>query len=495
MVACFYKESDLYVEWGQFIKSKYDFYDEATQFFYDNFELMYKTFSQTFDSVNINAFMSQDKDRLKKFKKYGGYKIIEEWMSLCNIEDFRNYYNLVKKYSLLRELHRYGYPVMKIKQYKNFDALSANEVYRLLRSKIDSIHTVILANEDSVNIAEGTTDAVLRCIEAPDMGLSMPYPILTDVFKGVRTKTMQVGGMLSNEGKTRFMCKMAAFLAFFHGEKVLLMVNETTEAEIRHCIITTVINNTEFQDIHGIVMEKKERELTLGQYNDGDGNIIYRHVNDKGEYTETLEEFRHRLSQESEEFNKVMKVAAWVEEESQGKIYVKEMVEYHDEILEFEVRKHHITKGISYFFYDTLKNDNDSIGDWAAFKRTTTMLSELSKEMDIFVYGSIQLTDEAVHLDVFDLTSMNIANSKQIKHLLDQLYLMKRIPKENYHKYSYIPTKTWGSIKVQSLDMSKVYYGCVVDKNRQGEKPVVLFEVDLNKNTWYELGRLVKGGV
>lgn len=53
------------------------------------------------------------------------------------------------------------------------------------------------------------------------------------------------------------------------------------------------------------------------------------------------------------------------------------------------------------------------------------MLSELSKEIDIFMYGSIQLTDEAVHLNIFDLTSMNIANSKQIKHLLDQLCLAK----------------------------------------------------------------------
>ena len=477
------------------MKSKYDLYDEATRFFYDSFQLMYKTFSQTFDTVNINAFMSQDADRFKLFKKFGGYKTIEEWTKLANLEDFKNYYNLVKKYSLLRELHRNGYPVEKIKNYKKFDSLTANEVYRLIRSKVDSIHTVILANEDSVNIADGTTNSVLRCIEAPDMGLSMPYPILTDVFKGIRRKTMQVGGMLSNEGKTRYMAKLATYLAFFHDEKVLLMLNETTETEIRHCIVTTVINNPEFQRLHGIEINKNEREITLGQYKDVNGKIIHRKIDENGQYMESLKEFEERLSRESEEFNNVMKIAQWVEKESKGKIYVKEMVEYKDEILEFEIRKHKITKGINYFFYDTLKNDNDSIGDWAAFKRTTTMLSELCKEIDVFIYGSIQLTDEAVHLDIFDLTSMNIANSKQIKHLLDQLYLLKRIPKESYHKYGYIPTKFWGDVKVQQLNHSKTYYGCVVDKNRQGEKPVVLFEVDLNKNTWFEVGRLVKGGV
>lgn len=495
LVSSFYKNPDLYVEWGRFIKSKYDFYDEATRFFYDNFALMYKTFSQSFDAININAFMSQDTDRFKMFKRFGGYKTLEEWVKLANLKDFKNYYDLVKKYSLLRELHRNGYPVEKIKNYKKFDSLTANEVYRLIRSKVDSIHTVILANEDSVNIAEGTTNSILKCIEAPDMGLSMPYDILTDVFKGVRRKTMQVAGMLSNEGKTRFMSKLATYLAFFHDEKVLLMLNETTEDEIRHCIITTVINNQEFQKLHGIEISKNEREITLGQYKDGNGNIILRKTDEEGNFTETVKEFETRLSQESEDFRKVMEIAEWVEQQSKGKIYVKEMVVYKDEILEFEIRKHKITKGINYFFYDTLKNDNDSIGDWAAFKRTTTMLSELCKEINVFIYGSIQLTDEAVHLDIFDLTSMNIANSKQIKHLLDQLYLLKRIPKEDYHKYSYIPTKFWGDVIVQPLNHSKTYYGCVVDKNRQGEKPVVLFEVDLNKNIWIEVGRLIKGGV
>lgn len=494
-VASFYKNPDLYVEHGQYVKSKYDLYDEATRFMYDNFELMYKTFSQTFDAVNINAFMSQDKDRFSLFKRFGGYKTIESWMQLANIDDFKNYYDLVKKYSLLRELHRNGYPVEKIKNYKKFDELSATEVYRIIRSKVDSIHTVILANEDSVNIADETKSSILKCIESPDMGLSMPYPVLTDLFKGIRKKIMLVVGMLSNEGKTRYMAKLATYLAFFHGEKVLLMLNETTEEEIRHCIITTVINNPEFQLLHGIDINKNEREITLGQYRDRKGEFIYRNTDENGNYIETVEEFEQRLMIESDEFIKVMQIAEWVEEQSKGKIYVKEMIDYKDEVLEFEIRKHKITKGIDYFFYDTLKNDNDSIGEWAAFKKTATMLSELCKEIDVFMYGSIQLTDESVHLDVFDLTSMNIANAKQIKHLLDQLCLMKRIPKESYHKYSYIPTKFWGDVKLQSLDQKKTYYGCVVDKNRSGEKKVTLFEVDLNKNIWNEVGVLVKGGV
>ena len=40
--------------------------------------------------------------------------------------------------------------------------MSASEVYKILRSKLDNIHTVVLANEDSVNIADGMTSKVVK---------------------------------------------------------------------------------------------------------------------------------------------------------------------------------------------------------------------------------------------------------------------------------------------------------------------------------------------
>ena len=77
VVGSMYKKPDLYVEYGRVIKSKYDFEDEATRFFYDNFELMYKTFSQTVDETKVNTFMTQDKERLSTYRRYGGWKIIK----------------------------------------------------------------------------------------------------------------------------------------------------------------------------------------------------------------------------------------------------------------------------------------------------------------------------------------------------------------------------------------------------------------------------------
>ena len=34
------------------------------------------------------------------------------------------------------------------------------------------------------------------------------------------------------------------------------------------CLITTVINNKEFQDLHGVYITKPEKEIVLGVYHD-----------------------------------------------------------------------------------------------------------------------------------------------------------------------------------------------------------------------------------
>ena len=47
-VGCIYKQPDLLVNYGQYIRSKYDFSDEVTRFFYDSAEIIYKTRTQTF---------------------------------------------------------------------------------------------------------------------------------------------------------------------------------------------------------------------------------------------------------------------------------------------------------------------------------------------------------------------------------------------------------------------------------------------------------------
>lgn len=494
LIGSIYKNPDLYIEHGRFIKSKYDFDDVVTKFYYDNFEIMYTTFSQKVDEITINTFMSQDADRLKLYRKYGGFKLINNWMKISNVSDFKNYMDIVKKYALLREYDKKGFNISKIINHPKFHTLKAQDIYKIIRSGADKISTVILANEESVVVNKDARKTIRSYLIKPDMGLPMPFETLTEMFKGMRLGKFLCNCMLSNEGKTRLLILLASYIAFVHNEKFLAMCNETSEEDFKACLVVTAINNKWFKDIHGIDIEKNEKEYTLGIYRDSEGNIIERYSNAWGEYTESEEDYINRVYENSEEFRKIDKIAEWLENQIDNKIYFKYMDDYSDDMIEFEIRKHNTVYGVKYFGYDTLKCWGEE--NWGMLKGTAELLQKLCLQLKMFGWGSLQMTDDSVITDIFSLSSQNIASAKHVKHVLDYLMMTKRLNKEDYHKYQFIPNQNyiWGDRNCpMELDLNKIYYATKIDKNRGGSKDkVVLFEVDLNFNTWYEAGCLIK---
>ena len=171
-----------------------------------------------------------------------------------------------------------------------------------------------------------------------------------------------------------------------------------------------------------------------------------RKTDDKGNFTETYDEYIARVAENSEEYRNVIAICNWIDEASQGLIFAKDVsTDYTDKSLEFEIRKAVLTKGVKYVFYDTLKNETSSVGEWSSFKITTTKLSEIAKQLRIFLYGSIQLTDSANDYESDMLNSNNIAEAKSIKHVLDTLVLYKEIPNASLGKYYYLSQNDdWG---------------------------------------------------
>jgi hypothetical protein len=172
---------------------------------------------------------------------------------------------------------------------------------------------------------------------------------------------------------------------------------------------------------------------------------------------------------------------------------------YRDEDIEAYIRKAVETKNIRYFFYDTLKNELGTIGEWAALKQTVTKLAELSKNLNVFILGDIQLTDDVNMIDPLDLNSTHIAASKGLRTVLSSLIMCKEIDKKHYKKYSYLPTvadDSWGERIEMDLpendDPAIRLYSCVVDKNRAGAKAKLVFYANLDTNEWYELGNIFK---
>lgn len=241
-------------------------------------------------------------------------------MELSDSNDIENYYNIVKKYSLLREYERNGFPVDKILKHKRFDSLTANDIYRIIRIKADKINTVINAGADSVELTKNNTDAINSYIDVPLMGLLTPWYLYNEMFLGLTQEDIILEGFLSNEGKTRKLMMLAAYVTLVQNKSFLFMSNEMSEKKLRSCLITTVLNNKEFKELHGIKLMKPEKEIILGVYRDRNGEIIRRNVDDDGNYTETKDEYIKRIQERSDEYWDVIKVGQWIDEHDNGKL-------------------------------------------------------------------------------------------------------------------------------------------------------------------------------
>ena len=432
--------------------------------------------------------MSLDKERNQSYKEYGGYSTIEKMMQLANTKDFKNYFNIVKKYSLVREYGRNGYPVKKILEHKKFELFTANDIYKMIKSKSDKINTVISGGEESVLLGKNSESRIKQWTRNPSFGITFPWRCWNMFFRGFRKGKLIVEGMLSNEGKSRKMISLATHIALTEKKAVLVMTNEMSEEDIAACQIVTVINDEKYKKYFDFNLNKTEEEIVLGKYRDDKTEkFIKREFDDSGIPILNDEDWEQLLVRKSSEYRNILVVANWISQNT--KIFFKEMREYSDYDLEMEIRKHVLSKGVEYVMYDTLKGYRTD--GWEAIKQTATKLGELAKDLHIGIYANFQLTDDSVYLEVFDLNSMNLANSKQVFHVLDFLVLGKRLYRDDYDKYSVLDD--WGG--EVPLDIKKTYYGHRFAKSRTGGKgKVTVCEVDLDRNIWAEVGLLVKKG-
>lgn len=487
LVFSLYKKPDLYAFYNdKIIKSQYDFKDEVARFFYDEFSSYYSTFSTTMSESKFNSYISQDKVKLKTYREYGGWATIKKSTDLCDTSDVEKYLKVVKKYSLVREYGKSGFPIDKIIEHKSFDNMSAEDIYKIMRVKTDKINTIISGQQEVAILGSSAKERILGFTTNPSFGVSFGWECYDSCFRGFRKKKFIVESMLSNEGKSRKMMATAVNLAMLENGKILIMSNEMTEEDIEVCKIVTIINHPILKKNFPFVLNKTEEEIVSGLYRDSKGEFIKRQFDKDGEPLLTDEAFNEYLLENSVEFNNTLKVMDWIEENC-GNILFKDVSgDYSDDSLELEIRKATLGHGVDFVMYDTLKGYRTD--EWSAVKQTASKLSELMKELDIGGYANYQLTDDSIYVDIFDFNSNNLANAKQVFHVLDSLTGMKRLFLDEYEKYSIFDKDGYGERK---LDREKTYYGMKIMKSRTGGKgKVFAFEVNLDTNQWSYLGYL-----
>ena len=421
----------------------------------------------------------QQKSELKEKVKKGKYNFEKTYVELRKLFEIRKNY-------LSNPIKEMQEQIIGILKYELYNQMTIQEVK-------DAIVQILTTEKfKRAVLSSDITNFLLTGDNSLTTGLKLPFPILSDVFKGVRKGETMAYAMPSNSGKSRFTIDLAAYLAFIHNKKVLIISNEMSEEKMKLCLITTVLNNKEIQKLHGQNISKTEGELLEFKFRPDQGIEVQ--TDEDGfvlkQENESQNEFAGRLIEISEEFKRTVAVTEWIDKQIKNSIYFVNITNHTNDELEKVILNYYYKEKIEYMFYDTLKTDTENIGNGEEIKKTATILSNLAQNLGIFIASSLQLTESntlPINLSVNDL-----AVSRTVKEVLDTLCLIKQIHNEDLDKYQYsleeVDTEFFDLKKYKDPDVR--YYACVVDKNRAGEKPKVVFRLNLAYNMWEELGYL-----
>lgn len=434
------------------------------------------------DGFNFSKESQESRDLKSKWKNDALYQKY----------DMEKIYVELKKLFILRKAYSENpiqetqNSIVEIRSYILYNKMSIEEVENAVKQVNDTVKF------KRAIISEGLRDFLQKGENNLTEGLEMPFPILSSVFKGIRKGETMAFAMPSNSGKSRFTINLAAYTALVHKKKVLIISNEMSEEKMRLCLITTILNNPELQKLHGQKLHKTEGELLEFKFRpnnpktakvDKNGFIIQ-------EENETRKDFVKRLSELSSEFNDTIKAMDWANMQVDNSMYFINITDHTNDELKKVIMNYYYKEKIEYVFYDTLKTDTEHIGSGEEIKKTATILSNLAQNFNIFICSTLQLAESST-LPV-NLTVNDLAVSRTVKEVLDTLCLIKQINRDNYEEYEYslneVDTKFFDIEKFDDPDVR--YYACVVDKNRAGAKPRLVFRLNLAYNSWEELGYL-----
>ncbi|MBQ2937895.1 MAG: hypothetical protein IJE05_03325 [Clostridia bacterium] len=419
------------------------------------------------------------KNKLRKDVRDKGYKIEKIYSELRKLFILRKAYLETPEENIQEK-------IVEITNYELYDKMSTEEVESTIEQvKVTQKFKQAVLSSNLVEFLESGDNELAN-------GLEYPFPILTEVFKGIRKGETTAIAMPSNSGKSRLTIDIAAYTALVHKKKVLIISNEMSEEKMKLCLITTILNNPEIQKIHGQKVKISEGELLEFKFKPDNKKSVK--LDEEGyilkEEGETQRQFVKRISENSSEYNKVIKAIEWASKQIKNSIYFINITDHTNDELKKVIINYYYKEQIEYVFYDTLKTDTANIGNTEEIKKTATILSNLAQNFNIYICSTLQLaesTTSPINLNVNDL-----AVSRTVKEVLDTLCLMKQISRDNYDDYEFslneVDTKFFDLEKSSNPDVR--YYACVVDKNRAGAKPKLLFKLNLAYNSWEEQGYL-----
>lgn len=455
VISCFFKDM-LLIDDTTFEQK--DFVTADGLFYFSMLNQLRNKGFYSLDEVTILSNLSQD--AIDKYEDMGGWDSIQHQIDIINTQNFDTYIDILYRENILLHMHSDGFNLLKeidvngkkVIPLKLFRKMTAEEVTDWYDARISSYGTGYSSKVLEEEEIDFDDEFIESCQEGEENGVPFDiagydingeeincFPFLSRQIMGLLEGTFTMMGGFSSVGKSSWWVTVLMSLLYYD-RKILIISNEESVKKFKVKFMIWLLG-------------KRNRyfKLTKKKMTSGDINA----------------ESRDQLTQ----------VQKFWRENYKGRVKFISINDADMRVVKKKIRENVLRYGYDCVLYDTFKiqeSDFEGTRQDLSLVRDSRELDKIAKKYNIIMLASVQLA-ERLKGKLF-LDSSVLSNSKQIKEILENLFLMRTVYDEELDEKNKFYCRPFRLKKVNDKwieeeyapDRNAVYRALFVEKTRNG---------------------------
>lgn len=437
---------------------KDDFITNDGRFYFGLLNQLRKKGFYSLDEITILSNMNDEV--IERYEACGGWESIQHQIDIINDKNFDTYIDILYRENIMLRMCDDGIDLLhtvdangkKVILYKLFRKMDADSVQDWWDARIASYGTGYsskIIEEEEIDFddefidscKEGLENGVPFDIAGYDMnGEEMNcFPFLSRQINGILEGTLTMMGGFSSSGKSTWWVTIIMAL-LYRDKKILIISNEETVKKFKIKFMVWLLGK------HNRYFKLTKKKMMSGEIKD----------EDRTQLTDIQNYWR---------------------ENYKGRVKFISINEADMSVVKKKIRENVLRYGYDTVLYDTFKiQESDMVGtrqDLSLVKDSRD-LDKLAKKYNIIMLASVQLAEYMRGKLFLDSSVLN--NSKQIKEVLENLFLMRTMYSEELEEKSKFYCRPFRLKKIDDKwieeeykpDPNGVYRVLFVEKNRNG---------------------------
>ena len=406
VVSCLFKDMLLLDETT--LEQK-DFITSDGLFYFSLLKNLRKKGFYSLDEVTILS--NSTEDVIERYEAYGGWDTIQHQIDIINEKNFDTYIDILYRenillnmysdgFNLLNEIDIGGKKMAPLKFLRTLDSESVLDWYEARITSYGSGYSSKIIEEEEIDFDD---EFIESCLEGLENGVPFDiagydvngeeincFPFLSRQVNGFLEGTLTMMGGYSSTGKSTWWVTVIMAL-LYRGRKVLIISNEESVKKFKIKFMVWLLAK------HNRYFKLTKKKMMSGDLTDED---------------------RKQLAS----------VQAYWRENFKGKVKFISIADANMSTVKKKARENILRYGYDALLYDTFKLDFDTAGNTRqdlSLIKDSRELDSLCKKYNVIGLASLQLAINTIGKLFLD--SSVLSNSKQIKEVLEGLFLMRNV--------------------------------------------------------------------